>query len=230
MKYAFLKNATLEKLSNVRVWSKQVNDLNIVDVSLNAGPLLIPDRSGNGFSFEGFADAVEVLIVNLSRKFPFLVYEEKNKLHSTLITIFNDTPDQYEIAEVEVFSWCSRIKHLLHSISTITIKFDEIVLTSNGSLILTGHSYQLEQLREAVYDSLPIPDRLHKNIIHMTLGRLVEDRSSDEIGELVHYLTENGKVELPELAITSPNLVVSKGSFSSEMDTALTTHLNKSWV
>lgn len=229
MSYDFLKKSTQLKLSKNEVWSKQINDPNIIDVSLNAGPLIIKSRTDDDQQFLKFTNAVESIISGFEVKFPFFQYEKTRNLHSTLLTIFNGTPEQFQVAKPEVSVWCQQIARLTQSISTLQIVFDEIVLTSNGTLILTGYSDQIVNLRNAVYENLPIPADLHKNIIHITLGRLVKNMDNGIMMGLAEYLADNSIVELPCLHVLSPHFVVSRGAFSSLMDKELTSEFSKFW-
>ena len=111
----------------------------------------------------------------------------------------------------------------------INIYFTELMLTTNGSLILIGQLKQLEQFRLNVYKNVPIPISLHKNITHITMGRLIQDIDNEHMKLLAQYLNVYGGVKLPQLTVRLPNFVASKGSFSSEMIPELTTFFNYVW-
>lgn len=173
MAYEFLTQATLKKLATGDMWLKQINDESIIDLSLNAGQLMI-SKPCIDESFITFSQQLETYCQTLSQQFPFIHFLQPLEFHSTLLTIFNQNAEQFALQKTTLLTWCENIKNIFHDIKSVEITFNDVVLTSNGSVVLTGISEELEQFRKKVYQQIPIDNTLHKNIIHITLGRLKE--------------------------------------------------------
>ena len=108
MNYDFLKEKTLDKLNINTIWKKQINDLNIVDVSLNIGPFLPTNRKIVDTNLELFATNLSSHLANVSAIFLFIDYIPKNKLHSIILTIFNDTPNKFDACKLNIYDYCKK--------------------------------------------------------------------------------------------------------------------------
>ncbi|NBM55526.1 hypothetical protein GWI68_12275 [Proteus sp. G2669] len=233
MSYSFLTQATLKKLATGKIWQRQVNDESIIDVSLNAGKLMISQPEIEE-SFIPFSQKLIVYCEQLALKFPFIELTQPQEFHSTLLTIFNQQNEQFKLQRPVLLSWCHEIAKIFNQIKSIEILFNNVVLTSNGSLILTGISEELTLFRQQIYQQIPIESVLHKDIIHITLGRLCENTSSAEMKQLYDELEQNRSslihhaINTP-IIIRHPKFVVSKGSLSSEVQLGLTMEFNQLW-
>ncbi|WP_109401645.1 hypothetical protein [Proteus terrae] len=233
MAYEFLTQATLKKLATGEIWQRQINDESIIDVSLNAGYLMISQPEIEE-SFIPFSQKLMVYCEQLKLKFPFIEFTQPQEFHSTLLTIFNQQNEQFKLQRPVLLSWCHEIAKIFNQIKSIEILFNDVVLTSNGSLILTGISKELTLFRQQVYQQIPIKSSLHKDIIHITLGRLGENTSSAEMKQLYDELERNRSslmhhaINTP-IIIRHPKFVVSKGSLSSEVQLGLTMEFNQLW-
>ncbi|CAI1545122.1 hypothetical protein [Serratia fonticola] len=229
MRYAFIKNATFKKLEKGSIWLKQINDDNIIDISLNVGQLGIPFYKDADKEFFDFINSIDDYCHALAALFPFISIEPQERLHSTLLTIFNDTRPIFDSKKSELVLFCRKIVNIYNKIGALKIKFKDVLLTSNGTLILIGESSTLMNFRKEVYDTIAIPQELHKNIIHITLGRLLVDTTNDNMLDLYDYLLMNGQLDLPELLVSKPKFVVCNDSLATKHETPLTTHFNKLW-
>nr|WP_208105185.1 hypothetical protein [Proteus sp. G2669] len=216
-----------------KIWQRQVNDESIIDVSLNAGKLMISQPEIEE-SFIPFSQKLIVYCEQLALKFPFIELTQPQEFHSTLLTIFNQQNEQFKLQRPVLLSWCHEIAKIFNQIKSIEILFNNVVLTSNGSLILTGISEELTLFRQQIYQQIPIESVLHKDIIHITLGRLCENTSSAEMKQLYDELEQNRSslihhaINTP-IIIRHPKFVVSKGSLSSEVQLGLTMEFNQLW-
>lgn len=233
MAYEFLTQATLKKLATGESWQQQINDESIIDVSLNMGQLMISQPEIEE-SFIPFSQKLMAYCDQLALKFPFIEFAQPQEYHSTLLTIFNQQNEQFKLQRPVLLSWCHEIAKIFNQTKRIEISFNNVVLTSNGSVILTGISKELEQFRQKVYQQIPIDNTLHKNIIHITLGRLCENTSSAEMKTLYDELELSRSslilydINTP-IVIRHPKFVVSKGSLSSEVQLGLTMEFNQLW-
>ncbi|MGA6365482.1 MULTISPECIES: hypothetical protein [Proteus] len=233
MAYEFLTQATLKKLATGDAWQRQVNDEDIIDVSLNAGQLIICQPEIEE-SFIPFSQKLMAYCEQLKLKFPFIEFAQPQEFHSTLLTIFNQQNEQFKLQRPVLLAWCHEIAKIFNQIKSIKILFKNVILTSNGSLILTGISEELTRFRQQIYQQIPIDNTLHKNIIHITLGRLRENTSSAEMKKLYDELEQNrssliyNAINTP-IVIRHPKFVVSKGSLSTEVQIGLTMEFNQLW-
>lgn len=233
MAYEFLTQATLKKLATGDAWQRQVNDEDIIDVSLNAGQLIICQPEIEE-SFIPFSQKLMAYCEQLKLKFPFIEFAQPQEFHSTLLTIFNQQNEQFKLQRPVLLAWCHEIAKIFNQIKSIKILFKNVILTSNGSLILTGISEELTRFRQQIYQQIPIDNTLHKNIIHITLGRLSENMSSAEMKKLYDELEQNrsslihNAINTP-IVIRHPKFVVSKGSLSTEVQMGLTMEFNQLW-
>lgn len=233
MAYEFLTQATLKKLATNEIWQRQINDENIIDVSLNAGQLMIGKPQVEE-SFIPFSQKLMTYCEQLMPKFPFIEFAQPQEFHSTLLTIFNQPNEQFKLQRPTLLSWCHEITKIFNQIKNIEISFNNVALTSNGSLILTGISKELTRFRQQVYQQIPIENALYKDIIHITLGRLRENTSSVEMKLLYDEVEQNRSslilydINTP-VVIRHPKFVVSKGSLSSEVQLGLTMEFNQLW-
>ncbi|EEG86344.1 MULTISPECIES: hypothetical protein [Proteus] len=233
MAYEFLTQATLKKLATGDAWQRQVNDEDIIDVSLNAGQLIICQPEIEE-SFIPFSQKLMAYCEQLKLKFPFIEFAQPQEFHSTLLTIFNQQNEQFKLQRPVLLAWCHEIAKIFNQIKSIKILFKNVILTSNGSLILTGISEELTRFRQQIYQQIPIDNTLHKNIIHITLGRLSENTSSAEMKKLYDELEQNrssliyNAINTP-IVIRHPKFVVSKGSLSTEVQIGLTMEFNQLW-
>ncbi|QIG04353.1 hypothetical protein [Proteus sp. ZN5] len=233
MSYSFLTQATLKKLVTGEIWQQQINDESIIDVSLNAGQLIISQPEVEE-SFIPFSQKLIAYCEQLALKYPFIAFTQQQEFHSTLLTIFNQQNEQFKLQRPVLLSWCHEIAKIFNQIKSIEILFNDVVLTSNGSLILTGISEELTLFRQQIYQQIPIKSSLHKDIIHITLGRLGENTSSTKIKQLYDELERNRSslmhhaINTP-IIIRHPKFVVSKGSLSSEVQLGLTMEFNQLW-
>lgn len=233
MAYEFLTQATLKKLATGETWQRQVNDESIFDVSLNAGQLMIGQPEIEE-SFILFSQKLMAYCELLALKFPFIEFAQSQEFHSTLLTISNQQNEQFKQQQPTLLAWCHEIAQIFNQTKRIEISFNNVVLTSNGSVILTGVSKELEQFRQKVYQQIPIDSTLHKNIIHITLGRLCENTSSVKMKSLYNELEQSRSSLMfydinTSIVIRHPKFVVSKGSLSSEVQLGLTMQFNQLW-
>ncbi|MCT6518563.1 hypothetical protein GY03_14910 [Proteus vulgaris] len=233
MAYEFLTQATLKKLATGETWQRQINDESIIDVSLNAGQLMIcqPEIEEN---FIPFSQKLTTYCEQLALKFPFIEFTQPQEFHSTLLTIFNQKNEQFKRQRPVLLSWCHEIAKIFNQLKSIEISFNNVVLTSNGSLILTGISEELTRFRQQIYQQIPIESTLHKDIIHITLGRLRENTLSVDMKTLYKALEQNRSSLIhnainPPIVIRHPKFVVSKGSLSTEVQMGLTMEFNQLW-
>ncbi|MEQ4988668.1 hypothetical protein ABN080_14565 [Proteus sp. fly-1089] len=233
MAYAFLTQSTLEKLATGEEWLKQRNDESVIDISLNAGQLLI-DKPEIEESFIPFSQQLTAYCEQFALKFPFIEFAQPQEFHSTLLTIFNQQNEQFKLQRPVLLSWCHEVTKIFNQIKSLKIIFNNVTLTSNGSLILTGISEELTRFRQQVYQQIPIESELYKDIIHITLGRLNKNTSSAEMKKLYDELEQNRSslihyaINTP-IVIRHPKFVVSKGSLSTEVQMGLTMEFNQLW-
>ena len=233
MAYAFLTQSTLDKLATGEEWLKQHNDESVIDISLNAGQLLI-DKPEIEESFIPFSQQLTAYCEPFALKFPFIEFAQPQEFHSTLLTIFNQQNEQFKLQRPVLLSWCHEVTKIFNQIKSLKIIFNNVTLTSNGSLILTGISEELTRFRQQVYQQIPIESELYKDIIHITLGRLNENTSSAEMKKLYDELEPNRSslidyvINTP-IMIRHPKFVVSKGSLSTEVQMGLTMEFNQLW-
>lgn len=233
MPYSLLKNATLEKLASNDIWLKQTDDKKIIDVSLNAGQLAICGAY-NDKHFVSLAQYLHTYCQHLAKLFPFIKFYQQQEFHCTLLTIFNQYEKLFYQQKSVLLTWCQHIVTLFNQIKSIDVFFNKIVLTSNGSVILTGVSQKLELFRQQVYQQIPIDNTLRKNIIHITLGRLREDTPSVQIKSFYDYIKKH-KFEKNDIfahhpiSFHYPKFVVSRGSLSSEVIIDITQEFNSLW-
>ncbi|MEQ5207116.1 hypothetical protein [Proteus sp. fly-1067] len=233
MAYAFLTQSTLEKLATGEEWLKQRNDESVIDISLNAGQLLI-DKPEIEESFIPFSQQLTAYCEPFALKFPFIEFAQPQEFHSTLLTIFNQQNEQFKLQRPVLLSWCHEVTKIFNQIKSLKIIFNNVTLTSNGSLILTGISEELTRFRQQVYQQIPIESELYKDIIHITLGRLNKNTSSAEMKKLYDELEQNRSslihyaINTP-IMIRHPKFVVSKGSLSTEVQMGLTMEFNQLW-
>lgn len=233
MAYAFLTQSTLEKLATGEEWLKQRNDESVIDISLNAGQLLI-DKPEIEESFIPFSQQLTAYCEPFALKFPFIEFAQPQEFHSTLLTIFNQQNEQFKLQRPVLLSWCHEVTKIFNQIKSLKIIFNNVTLTSNGSLILTGISEELTRFRQQVYQQIPIESELYKDIIHITLGRLNKNTSSAEMKKLYDELEQNRSslihyaINTP-IVIRYPKFVVSKGSLSTEVQMGLTMEFNQLW-
>lgn len=233
MAYELLTQATLKKLATGETWQRQLNNESIIDVSLNAGQLMISQPEVEE-SFIPFSQKLIAYCEQLALKFPFIEFTQQQEFHSTLLTIFNQQNEQFKLQRPVLLSWCHEIAKTFNQIKSIEILFNNVVLTSNGSLILTGISEELTHFRQQIYQQIPIEGALHKDIIHITLGRLGENTSSTEMKHLYDELEQNRSSLMHHtintaIIIRYPKFVVSKGSLSSDVQLGLTMEFNQLW-
>ncbi|MGF6189989.1 hypothetical protein [Serratia sp. 2723] len=229
MRYAFIRNATLKKLEKGSKWLKQVNNDDMIDISLNVGQLDIPLYKEADEKFFDFIKSIDDYCHALAALFPFISIEPQERLHSTLLTVFNDTRPIFDSKKSELILFCREIANIYNKIGMLKVKFKDVLLTSNGTLILIGESSALMTFRREVYNAIAIPQELHKNIIHITLGRLLVDTTNDNMLDLYNYLLMHGQLNLPELDVSKPKFVVCNDSLATKHEASLTTHFNKLW-
>ncbi|MEQ5209279.1 hypothetical protein ABN217_20180, partial [Proteus sp. fly-1067] len=75
MAFEFLTQATLKKLATGETWQRQINDESIIDVSLNAGQLMICQPQIEE-SFTLFSQKLMVYCEQLALKFPFIEFAQ----------------------------------------------------------------------------------------------------------------------------------------------------------
>ncbi|MDF4696784.1 hypothetical protein P3548_23910, partial [Vibrio parahaemolyticus] len=75
MAYEFLTQATLNKLATGEIWQRQINDESIIDVSLNAGQLIISQPEVEE-SFIPFSQKLIAYCEQLALKFPFIEFTQ----------------------------------------------------------------------------------------------------------------------------------------------------------
>ncbi|SUC39114.1 Uncharacterised protein [Proteus mirabilis] len=88
MAYSFLTQATVKKLSRNEKWLQQINNEDIIDLSLNAGQLII-DKPKVDEDFIPFSQQLDVYCQQIAQQFPFIAVTPQLQLHCTLLTIFN---------------------------------------------------------------------------------------------------------------------------------------------
>ncbi|MEQ4924644.1 hypothetical protein [Proteus hauseri] len=233
MAYEFLTQTTCRKLATGEEWLKQRNDSAIIDVSLNAGQLAVNERAADK-DFITIVQQLDVYCRQLEGLFPFIEFTKNTEFHSTLLAIFNQKQQDFAGHKVMLYQWCREIAHLFTQHNTIELIFSNVVLTSNGSVVLTAISSELESFRQMVYKKIPIDGCLHKNIIHLTLGRLSKNTSSENIKNFYDYISNNNlntifSSEIPSWKIEQPKFVISQGSLSSEIISNITHDFNQLW-
>lgn len=224
MSMDFIKNSTNNKLELQESWLAQKNDFNIIDVSLCAGQIIIPGKDDEVFIH--FNEVLDKFIFQLSSLFPFITFTEKNILHSTLLTIFNGKEDKFTKNKLELLKLCTSIKKGFRRFSPLTITFKDVLLTSNGSIIILGESQKLSEFREFVYKKYDTDEELRKNIIHITLGRLLQDESFDNINDVNSFLQMKGSLSLPPVIINHPKFILSRDLHCSIIDKELSIEFN----
>ncbi|WP_286146027.1 hypothetical protein [Shigella sp. FC1967] len=87
MAYEFLTQATLKKLATGETWQRQINDESIIDVSLNAGQLMIcqPEIEEN---FIPFSQKLTTYCEQLALKFPFIEFTQPQEFSFHIINDF----------------------------------------------------------------------------------------------------------------------------------------------
>jgi hypothetical protein len=224
MSMDFIKNATSNKLELQKNWLAQKNDFNIIDVSLCAGQTIISGKDDEGFTH--FLEMLDEFIVQLSARFPFITFTKKNILHSTLLTIFNDSEDKFTRNKFELLKLCNSIKKDFRRFCPLTITFKDVVLTSNGSIIILGSSQKLSEFRRDIYRKYDTEEELRKNIIHITLGRLLQDESFDSMNDINTFLQMKGSLSLPPVIINYPKFILSRDLHCSVIDEKLSIEFN----
>lgn len=233
MAYEFLTQATGRKLATGEAWLKQMNDETIIDISLNAGQLAVNEREADK-DFIAIVQQLDIYCRKLERLFPFIKFTQKADFHSTLLAIFNRKQQDFINNKEILQQWCSEIVYLFQRHNTIELIFSEVVLTSNGSVVLTAISPELEHFRQRVYKYIPIDRSLHKNIVHLTLGRLSKNTLSKEIKIFYDYIINNNldsafSSPIPCWKIAQPKFVISQGSLSSKVISNITHDFNQIW-
>lgn len=222
----FIQNATGKKLELREQWVAQENEYNIIDVSLCAGQTLVPGKDDEQFA--EFADVLHMFIQQLSSLFPFVTFTEKGFLHSTLLTIFNDNEILFDDNKYNLIKLCKEITRDFDRYSPLTINFQDVVLTSNGSIILLGESIELFEFRNYIYNQYNISESLRKNIIHITLGRLFQNESIENMDDVNTFLQMKGRLSLPPVIINYPKIILSRDMLCLNVDTNLTCEFNTS--
>ncbi|MGR6438150.1 hypothetical protein ACU42Y_01145 [Proteus mirabilis] len=69
MAYSFLTQATVKKLSRNEKWLQQINNEDIIDLSLNAGQLII-DKPKVDENFIPFSQQLDVYCQQIAQQFP----------------------------------------------------------------------------------------------------------------------------------------------------------------
>ncbi|ELC2820267.1 hypothetical protein RIY08_004223 [Salmonella enterica] len=216
MSINFILNGTNNKLKLRETWPAQKNDFNIVDISLCAGQTIIPGKDDDIFG--QFIKQLDDFKFQLLSLFPFITFTEKNILHSTLLTIFNNHEDEFTKNKGELLNLCAEIRNDFYNNSPLTIIFKNVVLTSNGSIIILGESNQLSDFREFVYNKYDIDKSLKKNIIHITLGRLLQDESFYNMNDINTFLQMKGDLSLPPVIVNHPKFILSRDLHCSIVD------------
>lgn len=216
MSINFILNGTNNKLKLRETWPAQKNDFNIVDISLCAGQTIIPGKDDDIFG--QFIKQLDDFKFQLLSLFPFITFTEKNILHSTLLTIFNNHEDEFTKNKGELLNICAEIRNDFYNNSPLTIIFKNVVLTSNGSIIILGESNQLSDFREFVYNKYDIDKSLKKNIIHITLGRLLQDESFYNMNDINTFLQMKGDLSLPPVIVNHPKFILSRDLHCSIVD------------
>ncbi|MDM3832813.1 hypothetical protein O9571_19035, partial [Proteus mirabilis] len=75
--------------------------------------------------------------------FPFIAVTQQLQLHCTLLTIFNQPIALFEPQKLMLLAWCQKITNIFNNIGKIEILFNDIILTTNGIVILIGVSKTL---------------------------------------------------------------------------------------
>lgn len=226
MNINLIQNATNKKLKCQELWLAQENNHNIIDVSLCAGQTIIAGKDNTQFS--QFAEALNIFMQQLSSLFPFITLTEKNLLHSTLLTIFNDTELVFNKFKSDLFDLCKKITQDFNKYTPLTINFQDVILTSNGSIIILGESQNLSEFRSSVYSQYNTPEDLRKNIIHITLGRLLQNASIENMNNVNKFLQIRGRLSLPSIIINHPKFIFSRDLHCSNVDINLSMELNSS--
>lgn len=224
MNAGFIQNATAKKLELRESWLAQENEYDIIDVSLCAGQTIVPGEDNVVFS--EFSESLEKFIHQLSSLFPFITFVEKSFLHSTLLTIFNDSKLSFYNNKNSIIKLSSQISEYFNKCRPITIFFQDVVLTSNGSIILLGESSELSEFRKFIYNHYDISENLRKNIIHITLGRLLQNESAENMNDVDTFLRMKGHLVLPSLTVNNPKIIVSRDVHCLDVDTDLTFEFN----
>ncbi|MEW5289436.1 hypothetical protein ABW286_09620 [Erwinia papayae] len=222
----FIRDATDKKLKLREQWLAQENEYNIIDVSLCAGQTIVPGKDNEQFS--EFVEVLYIFIQQLFSLFPFITFTEKGFLHSTLLTIFNDNEILFDDYKSNLINLCKEITREFDRYSPLTINFEDIVLTSNGSIILLGESTGVFEFRNYVYNQYNMHDSLRKNIIHITLGRLFKNESVENMGDVDTFLRMKGRLSLPPVTINYPKIILSRDMLCMNVDTNLTCEFNTS--
>ncbi|MTH48019.1 2'-5' RNA ligase family protein [Intestinirhabdus alba] len=222
--YEVITRAVRRRLAGGAGWERQKNKVGIVDISLNVGQGDIPVGADFRAFPADFIAAVGELCDGLGRRHPQLRMEPGRRLHSTLLTLWHDPaappPGQGE-------ALCRETARLVRPHNGFDFRFDRLLLTANGSLILVGDSAQVVSLRERVYREVKIAGALHKNIVHITLGRLVVDAPGTDMARLFTDIGENrGRVALPPIAACAAKFVVGGDTFATRYDVGQTDRLN----
>ncbi|MDR7341631.1 hypothetical protein J2X14_000019 [Pantoea alhagi] len=224
MSFEFISNATQNKLKNREPWLAQKNNHNIIDVSLCAGQMIIPGSDDKHFF--PLAERLHLFNKELSRLFPYITFYGVDYLHSTLLTLFNDSETAFTNARFEIKKLCQ--KTLAHFIryQPINIALQDVLLTPNGSIILMGKSQELLDFRQEIYSTYNFPDCLKKDIIHITLGRLLQNETVENMEAINNYLTIQGTLHLPSVTVNSPKIIISRDTHCFNIDTELTLDFN----
>jgi len=224
MSVAFIQNPTNKKLKHREPWLAQENNYNIIDISLCAGQMIIPGKDDKLFS--EFFESLDFFNQQLSALFPFITFAEKNYLHSTLLTIFNDSVLEFKKNKPDLNILCQRIIKDFNAYRPLTIYFKNVVLTPNGSVILLGESQELFKFRDDIYNRYSIPKDLRKNIIHITLGRLLQNELIENMDDINSFLQMKGSISLPPVTINYPKIILSRDSLCLDVDSNLTNEFN----
>ena len=226
MSKSMIQGATDKKIELCEKWFAQENEYNIVDVSFCAGQTIVQGK--DDCRFAEFSSFLHAFMQQISALFPFITFIEKDFLHSTLLTIFNDNDISFNDNKFNLIKMCKEIAEDAYSYIPLIIYFNNIVLTSNGTIILLGESKELIDFRNHVYNKYPIPQSLRKNIVHITLGRLFQNESIENMSALNTFLKMKGSLSLPPLIINHPKIIVSRDMLCLNVDNNLTCEFNRS--
>lgn len=220
----FIRTATNKKLTSLAPWYAQENNNDIIDLSLCAGQISVPGKDDNQFAV--LAEPLNLFLKKLASLFPVITFAEKAFLHSTLLTLFNADECEFHKNKPALLALSKDIVQEFSQYRPFIINFQDLVLTSNGSIILLGKSPEVMAFRNHIYNRYPTDEALRKNIIHITVGRLLQDATIENMSAINRFLQENGHLSLPAVEITYPKFIVSRDSLCLTVDTALSSEFN----
>jgi len=131
-----------------------------------------------------------------------LYLQPDNDLHSTVFTIQDPRDKALALSPEEEFSELKKIYNVLKDTKEFKIRFNRIIVTPAGEIILAGEPQDEEFFK--VRRSL---DKKHKDVVHITLGRFIkmpEKSRSEIIDALNRWLQEHGD-ELGAVTVTKDN-------------------------